>query len=81
MEYLTFEEYKENGGTVSESAFSLLSIKAKSKIEISIMVIPFKFLNYKPIYTAKSRKTTETVPRAPLPEEAAVEEAENFNIL
>ena len=34
MEYLTFEEYKENGGTVSESAFSLLYIKAKSKLDL-----------------------------------------------
>lgn len=34
MEYLTFEEYKDNGGTVSESAFSLLYIKAKSKLDL-----------------------------------------------
>lgn len=34
MEYLTFEEYKDNGGTVSESAFPLLCKKAKIKLDL-----------------------------------------------
>jgi hypothetical protein len=34
MKYLTFDEYKENGGTVSESAFPLLCKKAEKKLDV-----------------------------------------------